>query len=157
MSALKYLLCCPIMIFAFDFMFEQDYIYHLNPSDFHIENNVLKIKPSAINAYKQSAKSLYTDNYKLVFEEGLGYYYYTKRFQHYKEDLLELKKGDDGYYIANFIELKNTNNCYLVAKSIEQKSMKTKSTAMLVNINSIDALAEQKIYFGCLRDNNYIF
>ncbi|MDE6886382.1 MAG: hypothetical protein K2P17_05045 [Helicobacteraceae bacterium] len=150
------LLLCPIFIFSFDFIFEKDSIYKLNGSEFSINDGILQINKTKISPNaSQCNQILKSQSFKIIFDKNLNYYYHTNRFQHFKEDLIELST-DEAFYRAK-VEIRDFKNCFLVVKNTEQKIMKTKSSAMLLDFNSLDSNNEQKIYFTCLKSDNYVF
>lgn len=146
-----------IPVFALDFEFGIERIYKLNPSDFNIKDGILTIDEEFSKIKNQCNKSLQTQFSKLIIDAKLNYYYHTNKFLHYTQDLMELKLRDKKY-IVNIQNLKNKDlkNCFLIFKQVEQKKMKTKSSAILMNLDNLDSSIDGKMYFVCLNNKDYI-
>lgn len=144
-----------ICLYGLDFDFEIDNIYHLNQSDFSVEDGILNITYINNRDCNQSNRSVITKDSKVVMDRDLGFYYHTNKFMNFKEDLIELE-NIDGYYRANVGD-KMFKNCFIIIKYAESKKMNTKSNAMVLDISSLDSNASKKVYFACIKGNNYIY
>ncbi|RDU64098.1 hypothetical protein [Helicobacter sp. MIT 14-3879] len=150
-------LLCPIFIFAFDFIFEENFVYKLNESEFSINNGIIEVKINKLNnkLIQNIYKGLQAQSFKIVFDNNLAYYYHTNRYHNYIEELVELKKKDMSYVANSYYS--DFKNCFLVLKRAEQKNMKTKSSAILLDIDSLDSTSNNRIYINCIKNKNYIF
>lgn len=143
-----------IFLYGLTFDFEVENVYHLNQSDFDVENGVLNIKHINDRVYNQSNKSIITKDSKVVVDRNLKFYYHTNRFMDFKEELIELE-NIDGYYRANVGD-RVFKNCFVIIKFVESKKMNTKSNAIVLDISNLDSNASKKAYFTCLKSDNYI-
>lgn len=144
-----------ICLYGLDFDFEIDNIYHLNQSDFSVEDGILSITYISNRDCNQSNRSVITKDSKVVMDRDLRFYYHTNKFMNFKEDLIELE-NIDGYYRANVGD-RMFKNCFIIMKYVESKKMNTKSNAMVLDISSLDSNASKKVYFACIKGNNYIY
>ena len=148
---MRFIICLLLVfvdIFALDFDFEEQQIYHLAPNDFSVENGILTIK-SINRDSNQSNKSITTKDSKIIVDKNLRFYYHTNRFMDFKENLIALKNVN-GYYVAEVGNMR-FEDCFVIIKFIESKTTNTKSNAILLDISHLDSNASKKAYFACLR------
>ncbi len=143
-----------LFLHGLDFDFEVDNIYHLNHNDFFVKDGTLYVKMVDDKSYKQLNKSIITKDSKIVVGENLNYYYHTNKFINFREDLirLEIVNGFYSAYVGNRI----FENCFIIKKYIEAKTMYTKSNSMVLDFSSLDSNVDSKVFFACLKKNNYI-
>ncbi|RAX51784.1 hypothetical protein CCY99_08265 [Helicobacter sp. 16-1353] len=150
-----FFLFIPIFIFGFDFEFAVANIYKLKSNEFSIENGLLSVNTIFDKTNNQLNKSIKTQDSKLVMDKNLRYYYHTNRFMNFKEDLIELTLSGNKYMAS--VKKLDSNNCFIIVKHIVQKTLDTKSRAMVVDLDTLDLDNNSKIYFTCLKNNNYIY
>lgn len=149
------LLFIPVFIFGLDFEFKSEYVYRLKPDEFHIKDGNLIIKRTFDKSQYQSNKGIITKDSKLVVDSNLRYYYHTNKFIDYREDLVELTILGDNYIAT--IKNNDSKNCFIVIKHSEQKTLRTKSNAMVLDLDALDSSNNSKAYFTCLKNKHYIF
>lgn len=148
-------LLIPAFIFGLDFEFVVENIYRLKSDEFSIKDGYLSVSPTFDRSKKQLNKSIKTQDSKLVLDKNLRYYYHTNKFIDFEEDLIELKLSGDSYRAK--IKKQDSKDCFIIIKYTEQKTLKTKSNAMVLDLNTLDFSDNSKIYFTCLQNNKYIY
>lgn len=159
-------------IFAMEFSYEKDAIYLLESDEFSLKNGDLNISIDTSNKHDKSNETIKTPHSTTSLEENLNFYHHSKRHKN-NNDLMALSKLQGGYttrlqrYNDSFIDkngrFRALQNCYILLKNTQRKIMDTKSSAVVLDLDStiefknIKNSTSNEAYFGCFGDGRYIF
>lgn len=159
-------------MFAMEFSYEQDAIYLLESDEIILQNSDLTINLNPSNTHDKSNKTIKTPHSMTSLEENLNFYHHSKKHKN-SDDLMPLSKLQGGYttrlqrYNDSFIDkngrFRALQNCYILLKNTQKKIMDTKSSAVVLDLNStiefknVKNSTSNEAYFGCFGDGRYIF
>lgn len=169
-------LCAVESVFCHDFSYKQDTIYMLDDSDFRVKDGDVII---FLDRFRANNKDLLkTEHSNVAIGDNISFYHYMRsdaKMRH--SDLLRVRSRTGGYFTRvkarkdgdRFVLLskggkfKAPKNCYIVISASKQKTLATKSSAVVIDLNdeidfenlSVNPLTDA--YFGCFGNQRYIF
>lgn len=164
--------------FSYEFAYKQDTVYMLDDSDFKVRDGDVIIDFDRVNAKIKNNESLGTAKSNVIIDDSLDFYYYSRSNSLMKQDdLLRVRSRTGGYFTRvkarkngdRFVllseggNLKTPKNCYIVIRGGKQKTLATKSSAMVLDLDDkndfedLDTNPLTNAYFGCFGSQQYIF
>lgn len=165
-------------LFSHEFSYKQDTIYMLDDEDFKVRDGDVIIDLDRLNAKIKSNEAVGTAKSNVVIDDNLDFYYYSRSNSlAKKDDLLRVRSRTGGYFTRvkarkngdKFVllseggNLKAPKNCYIVIRGGKKKTLATKSSAMVLDLDNksdfedLDTNPLTDAYFGCFGNQQYIF
>lgn len=165
-------------LFSHEFSYKQDTIYMLDDEDFKLRDGDVIIDLDRLNAKIKSNEAVGTAKSNVVIDDNLDFYYYSRSNSlAKKDDLLRVRSRTGGYFTRvkarkngdKFVllseggNLKAPKNCYIVIRGGKKKTLATKSSAMVLDLDNksdfedLDTNPLTDAYFGCFGNQQYIF
>ena len=165
-------------LLSHEFSYKQDTIYMLDDEDFKVRDGDVIIDLDRLNAKIKSNEAVGTAKSNVVIDDNLDFYYYSRSNSlAKKDDLLRVRSRTGGYFTRvkarkngdKFVllseggNLKVPKNCYIVIRGGKKKTLATKSSAMVLDLDNksdfedLDTNPLTDAYFGCFGNQQYIF
>ena len=165
-------------LFCHDFSYQQDAVYMLDDADFKVKDGDVIIDLDRLNAKIKNNEALTTQHSNVIIDDDLDFYYYSRsRSLAQNDDLLRVRIRSGGYFTRvkarkdgdRFVllseggNLKAPQNCYIVIRGKKGKTLATKSSAVVMDLNDeidfedLDVNPLTNAYFGCFGNERYIF
>ncbi len=166
------------LAFSHEFSYKQDTIYMLDDEDFKVRDGDVIIDLDRLNAKIKSNEAVGTAKSNVVIDDNLDFYYYSRSNSlAKKDDLLRVRSRTGGYFTRvkarkngdKFVllseggNLKAPKNCYIVIRGGKKKTLATKSSAMVLDLDNKSDFEDLETnpltdaYFGCFGNQQYIF